>query len=73
MHDHQSTSNMDENFPEITLSTSVANLEVLYESIMKFANLKFNGFDHNRDVASQGWESFFNRNISFFGEGLLYS
>lgn len=40
MVDEQSTANMEENFPKIMLSTLVVGMEVLYEPIMGFANLK---------------------------------
>lgn len=52
---------MMEGFPEISLSTSVNELEVLCESIVDFENLKLNGLDLTSDVATHGWEVYFNR------------
>lgn len=47
------TANANENFPEITLSTPVVDLEVLCESIVDFDNLKLNQFDITGDVITQ--------------------
>lgn len=43
---------MMEHIPEISLSTLVDSLEVLYETIVDFDNLKYNGFDLLDDVAT---------------------
>lgn len=61
MVEQQNTTNEIESLPKITLSTPIDEIEVLFESILYFYNLKLNGFDLTRDVASQGWESFFDR------------
>lgn len=61
MVEQQNTTNEIESLPEITLSTPIDEIEVLFESILYFYNLKLNGFDLTKDVASQGWESFFDR------------
>ncbi|KAI5433687.1 hypothetical protein KIW84_020816 [Lathyrus oleraceus] len=46
---------------EITLSTQSKKLEVLYELLVVFDNVKDNGNDLLPVVKFQGWESFFNR------------
>lgn len=43
---------MVEDIPKIFLSTFVTELEVLYESIVDFENLKQKGFDPYGDVAA---------------------
>lgn len=50
-----------EDISDISLSTPVDELEVLFETIVDFDNLKKNGFDLSIDVATHGWEVYFNK------------
>ena len=45
------------------LLTPVDNLEVLCELIIDFESLQENGFDLYEDVAAQGWNKYFDRQL----------
>lgn len=47
--------------PELTMSTPTKKLEVLFERLVKFDNMKDNGIDILTIVKFQGWEQLFNR------------
>lgn len=53
--------------PELTLTTPTDKLEVLYELLVEFDNMKDNGVDILFAVKFQGWENYFN-----FLQGLVF-
>lgn len=47
--------------PKLTLTTPIEKMEILYELLVEFDNMKDNKIDLLHAIKFQGWKNYFNR------------